>query len=73
MLVLYLIFWIVVPAAVTTAQKLEMQGTAVTLDSLATYKANTSGNPSNSTAPKRNSLLLTIIFAVLALLAFHPW
>ena len=36
MLVLYLIFWIVVPAAVTTAQKLEMQGTAVTLDSLLT-------------------------------------
>ena len=68
MLVLYLIFWIVVPAAVTTAQKLEMQGTAVTLDSLATYKANTPpAPPSNSTAPKRGSLLLTIIFAVLAL------
>ena len=67
MLVLYLIFWIVVPAAVTTAQKLEMQGTAVTLDSLATYKANTPpATPFNSN-PKRGSLLLTIIFAVLAL------
>jgi len=36
---LYILFWIIVPAAVTTAQKLEMQGAAVTLDSLASYKS----------------------------------
>ena len=39
MLALYILFWIIVPAAVTTAQKLEMQGAAVTLDSLASYKS----------------------------------
>ena len=39
MLVLYILFWIIVPAALTTAQKLEMQGAAVTLDSLASYKS----------------------------------
>lgn len=39
MLALYILFWIIVPAALTTAQKLEMQGAAVTLDSLASYKS----------------------------------
>ena len=39
MLVLYILFWIIVPAALTTAQKLEMQGAAVNLDSLASYKS----------------------------------
>ena len=39
MLTLYILFWIIVPAALTTAQKLEMQGAAVTLDSLASYKS----------------------------------
>lgn len=38
-IILYILLWIIVPAAVTTAQKLEMQGAAVTLDSLASYKS----------------------------------
>ena len=38
-IILYILFWIIVPAALTTAQKLEMQGAAVTLDSLASYKS----------------------------------
>ena len=38
-IILYILLWMIVPAAVTTAQKLEMQGAAVTLDSLASYKS----------------------------------
>ena len=38
-IILYILLWIIVPAAATTAQKLEMQGAAVTLDSLASYKS----------------------------------
>ena len=44
MLVLYILFWIIVPAALTTAQKLEMQGAAVTLDSLASYKSSSTSS-----------------------------
>lgn len=38
-IILYILLWMIVPAAVTTAQKLEMQGATVTLDSLASYKS----------------------------------
>ena len=38
-IILYILLWIIVPAAVTTAQKLEMQGATVTLDSLTSYKS----------------------------------
>ena len=38
-IILYILLWMIVPAAVTTAQKLEMQGAAVTLESLASYKS----------------------------------
>ena len=38
-IILYILLWMIVPAADTTAQKLEMQGAAVTLDSLASYKS----------------------------------
>ena len=41
-IILYILLWMIVPAAVTTAQKLEMQGAAVTLDSLASYKSSSS-------------------------------
>ena len=44
MLALYILFWIIVPAALTTAQKLEMQGAAVTLDSLASYKSSSTSS-----------------------------
>ena len=38
-IILYILLWMIVPAAVTTAQKLEMQGATVTLDSLTSYKS----------------------------------
>ena len=43
-IILYILLWIIVPAAVTTAQKLEMQGAAVTLDSLASYKSSSTSS-----------------------------
>lgn len=43
-IILYILLWMIVPAAVTTAQKLEMQGAAVTLDSLASYKSSSTSS-----------------------------
>ena len=43
-IMLYILLWMIVPAAVTTAQKLEMQGAAVTLDSLASYKSSSTSS-----------------------------
>ena len=43
-IILYILLGIIVPAAVTTAQKLEMQGAAVTLDSLASYKSSSTSS-----------------------------
>ena len=43
-IILYILLWMIVPAALTTAQKLEMQGAAVTLDSLASYKSSSTSS-----------------------------
>ena len=43
-IILYILLWMIVPAAVTTAQKLEMQGATVTLDSLASYKSSSTSS-----------------------------
>ena len=63
-IILYILLWMIVPAAVTTAQKLEMQGAAVTLDSLASYKSS-----STSSTEWHKSYSDTIVWGVIGGLA----
>ena len=70
LLLLYIAFWAVVPPARTAAQKLEMKGEAVTIDTLSNF----SFTSKETLKPQRNGfpVLLKVILYFIAILLLLP-
>lgn len=70
LLLLYIVFWTVVPPARTAAQKLEMKGEAVTIDTLSNF----SFTGKETLKPQRNGfpVLLKVILYFIAILLLLP-
>ena len=70
LLLLYIAFWAVVPPARTVAQKLEMKGEAVTIDTLSNF----SFTGKETLKPQRNGfpILLKVILYFIAILLLLP-
>ena len=70
LLLLYIAFWAVVPPARTAAQKLEMKGEAVTIDTLSNF----SFTSKETLKPQRNGfpVLLKVILYFIAIILLLP-